>query len=181
MIPSWLERPIVSLVLLYRRVRYGYAFRRIALTQGKYAIVAPDDYERLSRYKWRVCSGRGTYYAQRAVKVGKKWTSVMMHRDIISVRYDMVVDHINHNGLDNRKVNLRPATIAQNSWNRRRKNSRFIGVSWNKQMKKWRVLVGRGGKREHIGYFEDKVKAARAYDEAAKKYHGEFAALNFKF
>ena len=104
----------------------------------------------------------------------------MMHRDIIRVRNEMVVDHINHNGLDNRKVNLRAATIAQNAWNRRRKKSRFVGVNWNRQMKKWRVAVSDQGKRKHVGYFEDKIEAAKAYDRAAMKYHGEFAILNFR-
>ena len=175
-----MERPILFVLLLYRRIRYGYAFRRIALAQGKYAIVDPEDYERLSKYKWRVCFSRYTYYAQRAVRVGKKWTSVMMHREIIKVGDDMVVDHINHNGLDNRKANLRAATIAQNAWNRRRSKSRFMGMRWDKQMRRWQVVVSHQGKREHIGYFDDKIKAARAYDRAARKYHGEFAVLNFK-
>lgn len=179
-IPRRLERPIVFLLLLYRRVRYGYAFRRIALSRGKYAIVDPEDYERLNKYKWRVCFSRGTYYAQRAVKVGKKWTSVMMHRDIIKVGDNMVVDHINHNGLDNRKTNLRPATIAQNAWNRRCKKSGLTGVTWNKQMRKWRVVVSYQGKRKHIGYFGNEIAAAKAYDKAAIKYHGQFAVLNFE-
>ena len=108
-------------MLLYRRVRYGYAFRKIPLTKGKFAIVDPEDYERLSKYKWRVNINRHTYYAQRAIKVKGKWTSVMMHRDIIKVESGMVVDHINHNGADNRKANLRAATIEQNTWNRKRK------------------------------------------------------------
>lgn len=180
-IPDRLEKPIVFVLLLYRRIRYGYAFRRIALTQGKYAIVDPDDFERLSRYKWRVSRGRRTKYAQRAIKVGGKWTSVMMHREIIGVRDDMVVDHINHNGLDNREVNLRAATVAQNAWNRRSKKKRagFCGVGWNKKTGKWRVRIRCNGREKYIGYFTDKFEAAKAYDRAAAKYHGEFATLNF--
>ena len=149
-------------MLLYRRIRFGCPFRKIPLTRGKFAIVDAEDFERLNRYKWRVCFGHGTCYAQRAVKVGKKWTSAMMHRDIIKVSSDMIVDHINHNGLDNRKANLRPATIAQNAWNRRRKKSKFTGVNWNKQMSKWRVAVSYQTNRKHIGYFDNEIEAAKA-------------------
>ena len=150
------------------------------MTQGKLAIVDVDDYERLSRYKWRVRFGCGTCYGQRAVKVGGKWTSKMMHREIIDVADDMVVDHINHNGMDNRKANLRAATNAQNAWNRRRKEEGFIGVSWNKRMRKWRAAIRENGRDRYIGCFEDEVEAAKAYDKAAEKYHGEFATLNFE-
>ncbi len=180
-IPAWLEKPAVFLLLLYRRLRYGCAFRRIPLTKGKFAIVDPEDYNRLNKFKWRISSARLTYYAQRAQKVNGKWTSVMMHRQVIDVPDDMVVDHINHNGLDNRKANLRPATPAQNCWNTRFKKGagRFRGVVWNKKRKKWRVQISRGNKNIYTRFFDDEIEAAKAYDQAAKKYHGEFAVLNF--
>lgn len=167
-------------MLLYRRIRYGYAFRKIPLTKGKFAIVDPEDYERLSKYKWRVCIKRHTYYVQRAIKTRGKWTSVMMHRDIIKVGPGMVVDHINHNGADNRKANLRAAMIEQNAWNRRRKKDSFTGVSWNKKNKKWRAAVSHNGISEYISYFESEIEAAKAYDRAALKHRGEFAVLNFQ-
>ncbi|UCE99313.1 MAG: HNH endonuclease [Planctomycetota bacterium] len=125
---------------MYRRLSYGYPFRRIALTQDKCAIVDPEDYAQLSKYKWRVCGRGGRYYAERGVKrgKGKKWGSVRVHREIISVPEGMVCDHINHNGLDNRKANLHVATVAENAWNsrKRKSRSRYKGVWWNKQLKK---------------------------------------------
>lgn len=107
-----------------------------------------------------------------------------MHREILKVPDGMFVDHINHNGLDDRKANLRPATSAENNRNRRKStkrkyHSRFKGVSWNKDQKKWSARILFNHNKKFIGYFEDETEAAKAYDEAAKLYHKEFAVLNF--
>ena len=108
-----------------------------------------------------------------------------MHREVIHPPGYLFVDHINHNGLDNRKANLRPATRSQNSFNRliiirKDLSSKYKGVTWGKYKKMWQARIGIYGKRKHIGFFKDEVQAAMAYDKAAKKYHGEFASLNFK-
>ena len=104
-----------------------------------------------------------------------------MHRAVLKAANDMVVDHINHNGLDNRKANLRLATVAQNAWNAERPIGRsgYRGVSFDKRVGRWRVAICCCGKRKQLGYFSDKHEAAKAYDRAAKKYYGEFASLNF--
>ena len=183
-IPDRLTWPFVALVLLYRRLRYGYAFRRIALTRGKYAIVDPEDFERLNKHKWYASRTKNTYYACRSIQVARKRTIIHMHREIINPPKPMVVDHINHNGLDNRKANLRPATHQQNTFNRsytrkKRGSSKYKGVSWTPHVKMWRVRIWLNYKRKSIGYCKDELEAAKAYDKAAKKYHGEFASLNF--
>jgi hypothetical protein len=183
-IPDRLLRPFVALVLLYRRARYGYAFRRIPLTQGKYAIVDPEDYDRLSKYKWHANKAKNTYYAVRRVHVGyKKWKHVKMHREILNPPDHLFVDHINHNGLDNRIANLRTATPQQNSYNRihftKNPSSKYKGVSFKKRTKKWQAQIHYEGKRKFIGSFDNEIEAAKAYDKAAKLYHKEFAVLNF--
>ncbi|MCJ7728994.1 MAG: AP2 domain-containing protein, partial [Sedimentisphaerales bacterium] len=184
-IPRQIEKPILFFVLLYRRLRYGCAFRRIPLTQGKFAIVDPDDYSWLSRSKWFATKNGSTFYAKRNtyVRENARTRSVCMHRQIINVPDGLVIDHINFNGLDNRKVNLRLATRTQNNRHTRRTihpgASKYKGVCWYKREKRWAVRITADGKTIPIGYFKDEIEAAKAYDHAAKKYHGDFAALNF--
>jgi hypothetical protein len=137
----------------------------------------------LNKHKWYAAKDTRTFYAHRKKRVGKKFVSIGMHREILDPPAHLIVDHINHNGLDNRKANLRLATCAQNSYNRRQfrknKSSKYIGVSWKEWTKNWAAIICY--KRENIivGYFKDEIQAAKAYDQAAKKYHGEFASLNF--
>jgi len=107
-----------------------------------------------------------------------------MHRQVIIVSHNMFVDHINRKGLDNRKANLRPATATQNSCNRAKYKrpshcSEFKGVSCNKSKKPWKAQIRVNRKYIHLGSFCDEVSAAKAYDKAANKYHGQFAFLNF--
>jgi len=99
-------------------------------------------------------------------------------------RGELVVDHINGNGLDNRKANLRLATRRQNQFNRRQRCdavlSKYKGVTFRKKTNKWLVRIGYCGRRINLGLFDNETDAAKAYDEAAKELFGEFAALNFK-
>ncbi|MHC4708362.1 MAG: HNH endonuclease [Planctomycetota bacterium] len=183
-IPKWLAWGAALPVLVYRRIRYGYSFRRIRLTRGKYAIVDADDYWALSEYSWYAVKADNSYYAGRTVHMkNKKSRIVWMHREVISVPAGMVCDHINHDGLDNRKANLRAATLTQNRINSRtariKKTSKHRGVCWRADQKKWFAYVYVHGRAVFTKYFDDATAAARARDRAAKKYHGEFAELNF--
>ncbi|MHC4659626.1 MAG: AP2 domain-containing protein, partial [Planctomycetota bacterium] len=96
----------------------------------------------------------------------------------------LMVDHINHNGLDNRKVNLRVATRAQNSRNIRKSQNKFSsnykGVHFRRREGLWMARITVDGRTLYLGDFKEEVDAARAHDRAAMKYHREFAALNFE-
>jgi hypothetical protein len=107
-----------------------------------------------------------------------------MHREVLDPPDHLFADHINHNGLDNRIANLRAATHRQNAYNRihftKNPSSKYKGVSFKKQTKKWTAQIRYDGRSKFIGTFDSETEAAKAYDEAAKQYHGEFAVLNFK-
>jgi hypothetical protein len=152
--------------------------RLIPLTRGQFAIVDAEDYPRLSKYIWFAEGRPGSFYAVRKEN-GK---SIKMHRQILNAPDHLVVDHIDHNGLNNRKSNLRVCTFAENCRNlrsSRHKTSKYKGVCWNRKLKKWAAAIRCNNKTYHLGYFKDEIEAAKVYDKAAHKYHGDFASLNF--
>jgi hypothetical protein len=149
--------------------------RHIALTKGKFAIVDAADYDYLSRFRWHAKEARGRFYAATVID-GK---SVTMHQLLMDPPPGKVIDHINGNGLDNRRQNMRICTPQQNRRNTRprRKSSAFIGVS--RRGDKYKARIKHNGREVHLGTFDDETQAARARDRAARKLHGPFAWLNF--
>ena len=178
-VPDFLDRIRISILLLHKKIRYDHEFRCIKLTKGKYAIVDLEDYEKLNQNKWRALRGPQTFYAVRSEK-GK---TIYMHNQIMQPPQGFVVDHQNHCGLDNGRENLRLATLSQNNCNRRKKSaaasSKYKGVCLKTQCNKYCAEIRCNGKKTFLGYFDNEIDAAKAYDAAAKKYHGDFAALNF--
>jgi len=143
-------------------------FRLIPLTQGTFAIVDAEDYDRLARHKLCAVKGRDTFYAQR-FKDGK---IVSMHREIMRAPNGVVCDHKNHDGLDNRKSNLRLCTSAQNQYNKRAIqgcSSRYKGVSRRGDYKRWRARIGFNGKRIHLGDFAGEIQAAGLHNKKGRK------------
>lgn len=152
--------------------------REIPLSQGKIALVDDGDYEALSQHKWTADFTGKVWYAIRSVKKNGKWTHVRMHQVILPNCER--VDHKNGDGLDNQRSNLRPATHRQNLINSRKRNvtSGFRGV--DKPTIRWRARIVVNGVRHHLGMFDSKEAAGRAFDEANLKFNGEFARLNFQ-
>lgn len=160
----------------------------IKLTKGYETIVDDEDFEKLNKYQWYVIKKSNMHYAVRnAIRDGKRKT-VHMHRLLMNLvtldghylNPDIILDHVDRNGLNNQKNNLRFANKSTNGMNRDKANkkcsSKHKGVSLNKN--RYHAYIKVNTKRINIGYFLTEKEAALAYNKAAIKYHGEFARLN---
>lgn len=156
--------------------------KEIPLTQGQIALVDDQDFELAKRWNWRVQKNRHTWYAIGQNWINGKTKKIFMHRIILPTPKGVDVDHIDHDGLNNQRSNLRIATRSQNNQNQRprKTTSQFKGVSWDQYTNKWRAYIFVERKQIHLGYFKIEREAALAYDQVAKKYFGEFAQLNFE-
>lgn len=154
--------------------------KEILLTQEKVALVDDEDFEYLSKFVWYAMKNGNTFYAVRNSKcTNGKRTTICMHCEIMG---SIGIDHIDHDGINNQKLNLRVCTHSNNLMNRRKwgnTSSKFKGVNFDKRSGKWRVQIMANWKRTCIGYFTSEDDAARAFDAKAKELHGEFAYLNF--
>ena len=150
----------------------------IPLTKGKTAVVDQQD-GHLAAFNWCAIKRAQTWYAVRSVGPHGRQRTVFMHRVILGAPDQIKVDHRDHDGLNNRRGNLRLATISQNNANSRRPKARsgFRGVVAHGR--RWRAQIRDGGQRQYLGFFDAPEQAARAYDDAAVRLHGEFATLNF--
>jgi len=141
---------------------------------GLVALVDDDKYELVSKYNWFL-DNRG--YA-RANDHCKK---ILMHRLIAETPDNLSTDHINQNKIDNRIVNLRHCTQHQNSFNhskRKNNSSGYKGVVWSRWNKSWCAKIRFNKKDIHLGYFDNVIDGAKAYNEKAKQLFGAFAYLN---
>jgi hypothetical protein len=158
--------------------------KEIPLTQGMAAIVDDKDYDDLIKYKWHSHKERsGRYYAKRmSNKINGVQKSICMHREILQVPPGADTDHINGNGLDNRRINLRICSRSENMANSVHKvphTSNYKGVCWDSTHSKWLAQICHHRSRIYLGRFDDEKEAAHAVDIKAKELFGEFAHLNF--
>ncbi len=152
--------------------------RFIPLTKGRFAIVDAGDYDWLNQYKWHAFV-RQKKWLYAACQIKRK--KIFMHRLIMKPPPDMFIDHIDGNGLNNKRENLRICTPRQNAYNRKGKSqgSKYKGIMWNKRTRKWVTQIKHCDKAMQIGSFNNQIDAAKAYDKKAKELFGEFAYLNF--
>lgn len=156
----------------------------IPLTQGEIAIIDSEDFHIVSGYRWHVSKYKNVQYALSA-----KWnkgnpSTILMHRLVMNLkRYDgLMIDHINMNGLDNRKINLRFTDFSLNAHHCKLLSSNttgFRGIAWNNIRCAWQATIRVYGKRYFLGYYSSKRNAALAYDAAALRYKKDHATLNF--
>jgi len=151
---------------------------KIQLSKGKVALVDADMFDYLNQWSWFYHKNG---YAMRSYRKDGKYRKDRMHRVVVNAPLGLDVDHINGNKLDNRRENLRIATRSQNNANKRMQSnntSGYRGVNWHKQRGKWVAKIQVDRKSIHLGLYEKKEDAARAYNKAAVLYYGEFAQLN---
>lgn len=156
--------------------------KKIQLTKGKIAIVDDEDYERINVWSWHTKDQCSTHYARRSFLESGKGKTTTMHRDILRAKKGDIIDHIDGDGLNNRKSNLRFVTKNQNSMNclpYKNTYSIYKGAHWHKTQNKWHSKIKKDGKNIYIGSFNDEIEAAKAYDLKAKELFGEYAKLNF--
>ena len=149
--------------------------KEIKLTQNTVTQVDDEDYEYINQWKWHTQSNKVTKYA---VRTSNK---IAMHRVIMNTPKGLQVDHIDHNGLNNQKANLRNCTHGQNQMNRKSSGkSKYLGVYLDKRnrTKKFRAMIRVDNKNIYLGSFLNEREAALVYNDNAIIYHGEFAKLN---
>lgn len=163
--------------------------KQIQLTQGQITIVDDEDYEWLSQYSWHARYEKNTrsFYAQTAIKDPESstgWRTLSMQRMLMGLKYSdgKIVHHKNHDTLDNTRGNLEICSTLQNNRHavkrRVRTSSRYKGACWHKRIEKWQSYITVDTKRIYLGYFTDEKEAAKAYNDAAIEYFGEYALLN---
>jgi hypothetical protein len=162
--------------------------KEIPLSQGYVAVVDDEDYELVSRFKWSALVNRrkdGTIKHVYAVRTDKSNKMVLLHRFLLGLPPGQVpiVDHHDRDGLNNQKGNLRRCGLSHNAGNAQKHTdgitSKFKGVYWNKRAHKWQAQIQKSNHREYLGVFHSEVRAAQAYDAAARRLFGEFALTNF--
>lgn len=152
----------------------------------KQILVDDEDYDYLMQWKWYLRKGKRTFYAVRGKRENGKYISHLIHRFILKITDPkIIIDHKDHDGLNNQRANLRLVSCADNNKNQlshANTTSQYLGVCIRKRktLIKWEANISCNKKFYYIGVYDDEKDAARAYDVRAKELFGNFANLNFK-
>ena len=155
------------------------------ITSEKYGeqtgLIDAQDYYLLEKYAWCLWTTKrhNTFYVRRFLT---RRNDERLHRRIMNAQPGQIVDHINGNGLDNRRCNLRITNSHGNNCNsakRKNSTSKYKGVSWSSREKKWKAQIQENKRKRPLGTYVSEEQAARVYDKAALQLHGEFAKINF--
>ena len=154
---------------------------KVQLNHGKLGIVDDADRDLISQYHWTaVPNHHGNWYMARWISVDGKRKILFFHRLLLNAKAGSQVDHIDGNGLNNCRNNLRLCTHADNCRNSKLRKSNTSGYKGvHKSRAKWVAQIAVDGKAHHLGSYVDILDAARSYDHAARIIYGEFAKTNF--
>jgi hypothetical protein len=161
--------------------------KKIHLSRDQSALVDDEDYEALNRVTWSAqLTPGGIYYAVHTITKDEQVNERTRTRTRISMHQQILlwfggIDHIDGNGLNNQRSNLRQCNASQNGGNRRKQkgtSSKYKGVSWSTSKKKWKAHIQVQGKLYHLGWFKEEEMAALAYNTAARKAFKDFAKVN---
>jgi hypothetical protein len=142
--------------------------KEIPLSQGKFALVDIEDYERVNRFTWHV-DKKGKYASHVTTRKKPPRRKILLHRFVLNAEKGAIIDHINGDTFDNRKSNLRIVTNRQNHQNRHHpRTSKYPGVSWKKDRKKWQAQIQIGKDQIYLGSFKSEKEAFNAYKWACK-------------
>lgn len=154
-------------------------FLKVPMTQGMYFLIDPIDEKTILRHKWRAHKSPNNFYA--VTTISRKPTKMIYAHNLIMLSKG--IDHIDGDGLNNSRSNLRKCTQSENIANSRKfvkSSSQFKGVDFDKSRKKWRARIVKNRKEFHLGYFKSEEDAAKAYDKKAVDFFGNFSRTNFK-
>lgn len=157
--------------------------KEIPLTRGKVALVSNEDFEHVSKFKWYARKAPTTFYARRTDRSEGSPRTILLHRFILGLTDPKIeTDHRDGNGLNCTRENIRACTQTENAKNRKMQHTNtvgFKGVARITNSYRYQARIWASGKNLYLGCFSDPLLAAKAYDAAARKYHKDFARLNF--
>lgn len=149
---------------------------------GEFIVLYDDeDHGKILKHTWGISKYGNNFYAKTMIGEKNKQKILYLHRFILNAKYGDIIDHKDNNTLNNKKSNIRFCSHQNNMMNRKpekNSSSKFKGIYYNKNSNLWHSQIYKNFKKIHLGYFENEIDAALAYNGAAKYLFGKYAYLN---